>query len=270
MRRLLAVAIVVLVLGAVACNGDGDGDGTTGSGPPPPAPRDLRLLTPETVSVASDIPDAPFELTNPGSNEVVGFDVDLVRAIAATLGIRKVTFVKQPRSSIIPSVKRHRFDMAAASFVITPERAGQIDFGDPYLTADQSVMVQASSDITGLDGLEGKTIGGQRGTTGADLAATVPDATVKRYDTIDAAYKALAQGWVDAVVNGFAASAFAATKKPRLKVVDRVTTKESYGLVFPKDNPALRDAFNTGLAEIKANGTYDEIYKKWFHDAPPG
>ena len=46
-------------------------------------------------------------------------------------------------------------------------------------------------------------------------------------------------------------------------------THEGYGLVFPKDNPALRDAFNAGLAKIKADGTYDAIYKKWFGQAPP-
>ena len=130
-------------------------------------------------------------------------------------------------------------------------------------------MVQADSDITSLDDLQGKTIGAQRGTTGADLAATVPGATVKRYDIIDDAFNALAQGRVDGVVNDFAISAYAATQKPQLKVAAQVPTKEGYGLVFPKDNPALRDAFNTGLAKIKADGTYDEIYMKWFGEAPP-
>ena len=181
-----------------------------------------------------------------------------------------MNFVKTRFDTIILAIRQGRFDMSASSFSITPERAKQIDFSDPYFQANQSVMVQAdNTDITSLDDLAGKTIGVQRGTTGADLAATVPGATLKRYDIIDDAFNALAQGRVDGVVNDFAVSAAAAKAKPQLKVVAQVPTKEGYGLVFPKDNPALRDAFNKGLAEIKANGTYDQIYMKWFGEAPP-
>lgn len=270
MRRFLAaLLILVLALGAAACGGDDDGDAAD-TASTPAAAADLGLITPGELSVASDIPFAPFEYTEPGSSEVIGFDVDLMNAIADTLGIEKVTFVKQPFTSIILSVQQGRFDMSASGFFITPERAKQVDFGDPYLSANQSVLVQSDSDITGLDALEGKTIGVQRGTTGADLAATVPGATVKRYDLSDDAYNALAQGRVDAVVNDLPASAYAATQKPQLKVVEEVTTNDRYALVFPKDNPALRDAFNAGLAEIKANGTYDEVYMKWFGQPPPG
>jgi ABC-type amino acid transport substrate-binding protein len=270
MRRLLAVLLILaLALAAAACGGGDDGDaaGTTSA---PAAATDLGLKTPGELSIASDIPYAPFEFTDPGSTEVKGFDVDLVNAIAPGLGITKVTFVKTRFDSIILQVRQGRFDMSASSFSITPERAKQIDFSDPYFQANQSVMVQAdNTDITSLDDLQGKTIGVQRGTTGADLAATVPGATLKRYDIIDDAFNALAQGRVDGVVNDFAVSAVAAKAKPQLKVVAQIPTREGYGLVFPKDNPALRDAFNTGLAKIKADGTYDQIYMKWFGEAPP-
>ena len=180
-----------------------------------------------------------------------------------------MTFVKTRFDSIILQIRQGRFDMSASSFSITPERAKQVNFSDPYFTADQSLMVQADSDITSLDELQGKTIGVQRGTTGADLAATVPGAEIQRYDIIDDAFNALAQGRVDGVTNDFAISAYAASQKPQLKVAARIPTQEGYGLVFPKDNPALRDAFNAGLATIKADGTYDQIYMKWFGEAPP-
>jgi ABC-type amino acid transport substrate-binding protein len=270
MRRLLAVLLILaLALGAAACGGDDDDGGAAGAASTPAAAADLGLITPGELSVASDIPYAPFEYTEPGSSTAIGFDVDLVNAIAPSLGITKVNFVKTRFPTIILQVRQGRFDMSASSFTITPERAKQIDFGDPYFQANQSVLVQADSDITDLDGLQNKTIGAQRGTTGADLAATVPGATIKRYDIIDDAFNALAQGRVDGVVNDFASSAQAAKAKPQLKVVAQVPTHESYGLVFPKDNPALRDAFNTGLAAIKADGTYDQIYMKWFGEAPP-
>jgi ABC-type amino acid transport substrate-binding protein len=269
MRRLLAVLLIlVLAFGAAGCWGDDDGDATGSASTP--APADLGLITRGELSVAAGIPSKPFVFTGPGSSRALGFDVDLVDAIAGTLGIENVRFVRQPVTAAIPSVRQGRFDMSAAAFSITPERAKQIAFSDPYFQADQSVMVQADSSITSLDGLQGKAIGVQRGTTGADLAATVPGATLKRYDIIDDAFDALAQGRVDGVVNDFAISAYTAAQKPQLKVVERVPPREEYGLVFPKDNPALREAFNTGLAKIRADGTYDKIYAKWFGQPPSG
>jgi ABC-type amino acid transport substrate-binding protein len=98
----------------------------------------------------------------------------------------------------------------------------------------------------------------------------VQGATVKTYDTGDDAFNALAQGRVDAAITDFPVVAYAAAQKPGLKVAAEVPGNLELGLMFPKDNPALRDAFNAGLAEIRANGTYDQIYETWFGDAPQG
>lgn len=272
MRKWLIVFMaVVLAVGLVACGDDDDAGGGADTAASTTAAADLGLLEPGRLQVASDIPYAPFEFTEPGSNEVVGFDVDLVKAIAATphVGITDVEFIKQRFDTIILSVAQGRFDMAASSFSITPERAKQIDFSDGYFTATQSVMVKTGSDITGIDDLRGRRIGVQRGTTGADLAATIQGAEVLRYEIIDDAFNALAADRVDAVINDYAVSAYAAERRDDFEIVDRNPTVENYGLVFSKENTALRDAFNAGLAEIRANGTYDEIYRKWFGEDPP-
>jgi polar amino acid transport system substrate-binding protein len=273
MRKWLIVLMaLVLAVGLAACgDDDDDGGGGADTAASTTAAADLGLLEPGRLSVASDIPYAPFEFTEPGSSEVVGFDVDLVKAIAATphVGITDVRFVKQRFDTIILSVAQGRFDMSASSFSITPERAKQIDFSDGYFTATQSVMVKTGSGITGIDDLKGRRIGVQRGTTGADLADTVQGAEVLRFEIIDDAFNALAGDRVDAVINDYAVSAYAAERRDDFEIVDRNPTIENYGLVFPKDNPALRDAFNAGLAEIRANGTYDEIHRKWFGEDPP-
>jgi polar amino acid transport system substrate-binding protein len=275
MRRWTIVLTALLVavgltLGLAACGDDDDG-GSADTAASTAAAADLGLLEPGKLQVASDIPYAPFEFTEPGSTEAIGFDVDMVKAIAATpgIGITDVEFIRQPFATIILSVAQGRFDMSASSFSITPERAKQIDFSDGYFTATQSVMVKTGSDIQSIDDLEGRRIGVQRGTTGADLAATVKGAEVLRYEIIDDAFNALAADRVDAVINDYAVSAYAAERRDDFEIVDRNPTVENYGLVFPKDNPALRDAFNAGLAEIRANGTYDEIFRKWFGEDPP-
>ena len=271
MRKWLIVLMaLVLAVGLAACGDDDDSGGGDTAGDTAAA-ADLGLLEPGRLQVASDIPYAPFEFTEPGSTEAIGFDVNLVKAIAATpgIGITDVEFIKQPFDTIILSVSQGRFDMSASSFSITPERAKQIDFSDPYFTATQSVMVKTGSDITSLDDLQGKKIGAQRGTTGADLAATVQGAEVLRYEIIDDAFNALAAGRVDGVINDYAVSAYAAERRDDFEIVYRNPTIENYGLVFSKENTALRDAFNAGLAEIRANGTYDEIYREWFGEDPP-
>jgi ABC-type amino acid transport substrate-binding protein len=268
MRKLLWVLLIaVLAFGAAACGDDGDDEGAA-STPGTATTADLGLLTPGTLTVASDIPYQPFEFFDPGSTEAKGFDVDLVTAIAGTLGITDVQFVDQSFDSIILSIKQGRFDMSASSWTITPERAKEVAFGDPYFSANQAILVQDDSTVASLDDLEGKKIGAQRATVGADLAATVPGAEVLRYESADDAFNALAQGRVEAAITDYPVVAYASAQKPSLKVAAEVPGNLALGLMFPQENTALLDAFNTGLETIKADGTYDEIYAKWFGEAP--
>lgn len=266
MRRLLWILLIAtLTLGVAAC---GDGDATS-TAPGTSTSTDLGLIASGSLTVASDIPYAPFEFLDPGSTEAEGFDVDLVKAIAATLGITDVTFVDQGLAGIVATVEQGRFDLSASAWTITPERAAQVAFGDPYFSANQAILVQRDSDVTSLDDLADQRIGAQRATVGADLAATVPGARVLRYDTGDDAFDALARGRVDAAITDYPVVAYAAARKPTLKVAAEVPGNLSLGLMFPKGSTALRDAFNAGLAEVKADGTYDTIYAKWFGGAPP-
>jgi polar amino acid transport system substrate-binding protein len=229
------------------------------------AAPDLGLKKDGELTVGSDIPYAPFEFYSPpGSKTVVGFDIDLVRAAARTFGISKVTFQRQAFDTIFIAVAQKRFDLAASSISITPQRAKAVLFSAPYFTANQSLMVRRGSDIKTTKDLAGKVIGAQTGTTGADLAKTFKPDEVKTYQLIDDAFSALQAGRVDAVVNDFAISAYATKSKKNLVVVQQIATKEGYGLAFPKGSEALRNAFNRGLSTIKRNGTYDKIYKRWF------
>lgn len=263
-RFLILLGAVVVGAGVLAACGDSD------SGSDSTSATDTPAALPAEVRVASDMPYAPFEFfEGPGSREAIGFDVDLVTAAAEKIGIPKVTFVDQGFDQIFIAIPQGRFDMAASSITITAEREKNALFGDPYFAANQSIMVKKGSAIATEADLQGKTLGAQRGTTGADFAKKVKGATVKLYDEIDDAFTAVATGRVDAVINDFAISAYATTSRPDLAVVAELTTNESYGLMFSKENAALRDAFNRGLTEIRADGKYAEIYRKWFNTDPP-
>jgi len=275
-KRFLAplALMAALALVAAGCGGSSSSDST--------AANDLGLKTPGELLVGSDIPYAPFEFTDAGSTTAKGFDVDLVNAVAKQMGIPKVTFQKETFDTIFTSTATGRFDMAASSITITDERKKTVAFSDPYFEANQSVMIRtadaaAAGALTGqtitpqmaATALKGRTIGVQRGTTGAELAKTVPGASVKQFQKVDDAFNALIAKRVDVVLNDYAISAYATVAKPDLKVVAKVSPSENYGFAFPKENTALLTAFNTALAKVKADGEYAAIYKKWFNEEPP-
>lgn len=276
-RQFAPIAALAAITLALAGCGSSSGDDTKSS-----AANDLGLKTPGELLVGSDIPYAPFEFTDAGSDEVKGFDVDLVNAIAKTMGITKVKFQREKFDTIFVSVAQGRFDMVASSVTITEPRKKTVAFSEPYFEANQSVMVRSADaasvpSLTGqtitpqvaFEALKGKTIGVQRGTTGAELAAKIPDAKVQQFSLVDDAFNALVGKRVDLVLNDYAISAYASVSKPDLKVVAKISPSESYGLVFPKESTKLLAAFNAGLAKIKSDGTYATIYRKWFNEEPP-
>ena len=171
--------------------------------------------------------------------------------------------------------------MAASSITITDERKAPVAFSDPYFEANQSVMIRTSdadsfgnvAPTTTPDdvkaALDGKKIGVQRGTTGAGLGLSIPNADVLQFQQIDDAFNALIARRVDVVINDFAISAYATVAKPDLSVISTVSPSESYGFAFPPDNNALVEAFNEGLAAVRESGEYAEIYKRWFNEDPP-
>ena len=184
----------------------------------------------------------------------------------------KVQFQNVTFDGIIPGLTSNLYGAAISAMTITDERAQQVDFSDPYFNADQSLLVKSSSDIQSTDDLADATIGVQIGTTGAMEAQKLADAgkasSVRTFDTIEDAFTALENQQVDAVLNDFPVSADKAkTSNGSLEVVQTIPTGEQYGIAFPKDSE-LTSKVNKALQEIKDDGTYAEIYKKWFGQEP--
>ncbi len=259
-RRMLALVALVAALVASGCGGDDGGGDKTAAG-------DLNTITPGTLTVGSDIPYPPFEFGR--APDYQGFDVDIVNEVAQQLGL-EAKFVKTPFDPIFRNLAQGRFDMVASAATITPEREGTVAFSVPYFNADQSLMVKEGSDIRSVEDLEGKLIGAQLGTTGAMYAKDKTKAKdVRTYDLIDDAFQALQAGQIEAVINDFPVSKYAERSKPQLKVVQTIPTGEEYGLAFAKKSTTLRKAVKDAIDEIKKNGKYAEIYKKWFQQDPP-
>lgn len=262
MRRLRLLALLVLPLLVLsACNGDDDDN-------------ELGLREGGELIVGSNIAYAPFESLEGG--DPVGFDIDLMTEVAERLEL-EVRFVNNPSfDALIPSLQDGQYDAIISAMTITAERAEEIAFSDPYFEADQSLIVNASetpdlraSTDLGADDV----IGVERGTTGQFYAEeNFGDvvAEVRIFEDTPSALSDLEAGRIQAALIDFPVAAFAAETEFEgvLEVVERFTTDEQYGIGVAQDNQELLDAINEALAEMRADGTYDEIFEKWFGTAP--
>lgn len=272
--RLLAVVLPVALL-AAAC---GDDDATVGSGSTTTGgaatsttlalPAGVELVAGGKLTVCSDAPYPPFEFQEEGTKEWTGFDMDLLRAIAANYGL-DLDVVVSPFDGIWLRPKAGDCDLVGSAMSIKPERTKNAIFTDPYFDADQSLLVRAADaeTLASLDDLAGKKIGVQSGTTGKDYAeAHKPaGAEIKSFDKALALFLALESGDIDAILQDFPVNLDRAGKDDKFAVSAEFPTGEQYG--FAVRNEALRDAVNSQLAAVRANGTYEEIFQKYFPGA---
>jgi ABC-type amino acid transport substrate-binding protein len=255
---LVALALVVLLL--VAACGGGSGGGGGGGG----------QASAEDVKVASDIAYPPFEYEKNG--EPVGFDIDLMDEIAKRANL-KVEYQNVTFDGIIGGLSSNLYDASISAMTITPEREKKIDFSDPYFNADQSLMVPSDSGVGSVDDLGDATVGVQLGTTGEIKAKEFAEqgkiqGEIRTFDTIEDAFAAINNGQIDAIINDLPVSQDEVNSSDgALEIVQVIPTGEQYGIAFPK-NSDLIGPVNKALAEIKEDGTYEKIYKKWIGRAP--
>lgn len=273
-RKLLSLLLALaLVFAVVALTGCGGGEEPAAEKPAgeEPAAQEFETLTPGKIIVGSDTAYPPFE--NVEGGEIVGFDVDMVKAIGEKIGI-EVEFKTYKFDALITGLQAgSEFDMVASAMTITDERKEKIDFSDPYINSNQSLAVGADSSVAKPEDLKsGDKVGVQSGTTGeiwANENLKPKGVVVTPYEDILAAFGALSAGDVVAVINDAPISQDIVKDPARkAKVVAEIETGEQYGFAFNKENTALRDAVNEALAEIKEDGTYVELYKKWFGAEP--
>lgn len=230
---------------------------------PPPA---------KVYVVGTDAAYAPFESQNE-KGEIVGLTIDVVNAAAAKAGIQ-VKFVNTPWEGIFNSLAQGDRDMLASSITITDERKQTMDFTNPYFDAYQLIAVKESSKVAKFDDLKKLKVGVQTGTTGDEAVTKLlgkNSTAIKRFESTPLALKELEAGGVDAVVadNGVVVNYVTNNPGAKFKTVsDKAFVPEQYGFAVKKGNTELLEKLNKGLADIKADGTYDQIYAKYFGAAP--
>jgi polar amino acid transport system substrate-binding protein len=210
----------------------------------------------------------PYAFPDPATRQIVGFDVDVCRALAQGLGV-KLDHRTLSTDARIPELKTHRVDVLAAAMAWMPARAAQVDYSDQYYVAPIRVLVRADSPIQNLDQLAGKKIAASEGSSSAAVSVTrLPDSNLLTFHDIPSAFLALQQGKVDGLVAGqliLARFADEAAHKngPHYRMLGQPVFEERWGVVTNKNEPALMAAVNRILHDYDKSNGLQTSFDKW-------
>ena len=223
---------------------------------------ELSTVEPGKLIMSTNAAFPPYEMTTE-SGEFEGIDIEPAQAIADELGL-ELQIDDMDFDAALLAVQQGKSDMVMAGVTVTDERQNVMDFTDSYATGIQSIIVKEDSDIASVDDLAGKKIGTQRGTTGYLYCSDdFGDENVVAYDDGLTAVQMLNNGQVDCVVIDNAPAKEFIAANPGLKLLDTAYVEESYAIGIGKGNTELKDAINTALEELKADGTLQAIVDKY-------
>ncbi len=256
---MAALSSVALMAALSACGGAANGESADSL-------TTVSLVAEGKLTVCTDSPYAPFVYEEKGT--LVGFDVDLSRAIADSLDVDlEVLDVAFDDITSGDALNTDACDMAVSAMTITGERARVLDFSSPYFDAKQALITPRGSGLDELTELAGKRVGVQKDTTGETFMSDfAPDDTeVTAFGDAAALQSALATGRLDAAMLDNTVSGQFVGANPGLKLAREFDTGEQYGMAVKKDGniPLLRQ-INGALADLREDGTYDKIFVTYF------
>ena len=216
------------------------------------------------IQIGTDATFSPFETIDMTSKELSGFDIELMKAIAAREGF-KVNFSNVVYIPLMRGIAQCQYDGGISAIAIIDQLKQQVSFSDPYLTFGQVVVVKKGNlTITGRDQLPDMAVGSQRGSASALEIQKIPGVHLMIYDSFNLAFQDLVNGYIDAVVAGSPrAQSYANIKSNNLKIVGGEFASESYGIAICNQRADLVKKINEGLKAIKADGTLDRLTDKW-------
>ncbi|MFA5536240.1 MAG: basic amino acid ABC transporter substrate-binding protein [Bacillota bacterium] len=265
-KKYFLALLLVLAIALAGCGGGTQAPAPGNQGevpePAPPAPS-----VGKTYIVGTEPTFAPFEYIDENTGEIVGFDIDLIKAIAEEAGI-KVEIESLGFDGLIPGLQSGLIDVAIAGISVDPERAEAVDFGPNYFNACLMIAVAEGNDsIKSVEDLKGKKVAAQIGTTGALKAQELMDGGLVKevtvYNTMDVVFMELQQGGVDAVINDLPVTEVYMKRNPgKVKMVGEPFEEEEYAYAVKKGNSELLEKLNNGLEKVKASGKFDELVIK--------
>lgn len=244
-----------------------------GSLQPAQAELPARIKDAGKVVNAIEAAYAPLEQIDPATNEIVGFDVDLLNAMSAKLGLG----VEQQNGAfeqLTPSLQSGRADLVMSGFYDTPKRRETFDFVDYLKAGAQFYTLTSLKDVQGLADLCGQTVTTNRGTSFPDVIKAFSDETcvAEGKEPIEVMVDTdlgqqltnLKTGRAVAAVRGLEAVPTVIQMDPTAyRPLGEPISAALMGIAFRKEDTALRDAYQGALKTVIADGTYDALLKKW-------
>lgn len=235
------------------------------SAPGESAEADTATEAPMNIKIATESSYKPFSYTD-ADGKLIGYEIELVDALCAQMKA-ECEVISQDWDGLIPGLNAQKFDAAIAGMSITPERKEVVDFSDPYFHSGIILIGKKGDDIS-IDSLKGQPIASQRSTVASQyLQDEHADADIKLYDTQDNAYLDLTSGRVRGMmsdkVTGTDWLKTEAGSGYEIKGQEISSDDDAMGIAFRKGDPLVAK-FNAALAELKDNGTYDQITGSYF------
>ncbi|MBQ8504805.1 MAG: transporter substrate-binding domain-containing protein [Clostridia bacterium] len=230
--------------------------------------------------VATNAEFAPFEYRDIKSGQIVGIDIDIIRAYAKYLGVQCVISDMDFDGTFL-SVYSNKADLAVAGITVNAKRQRAFNFSVSYYTSAQVIVVQKDSPLAAATSAEEirqllsqskATVGSQMGTIGEYYASgsdswnfePIPNVVSRAFDTGALACNALSNGQIDAVIIDQAPAKLLAQKFENIVVLDIVLTSEEYAIALQKGNDTLTQSLNDFINQIKTDGTLEEILLKYY------
>lgn len=226
--------------------------------------------TREVYIVATGASYIPFAFLNTEKEEIDGFDIDLMKAVAKEANLDyKLELVSW--DGYFAAMEKGSFDIGIYGITITEERAKKVDFSEPYYTSGLVFMVKGDNQtIEAIEDLANKNIGTVTSSTSEEyLRVNFPKANIITFTGSPELYMELRSGRIDAVLYDVPSiNYFISTNGgSQYRTIGEILQGEEYGFVFPKGSP-LVPIVNDALKEIINKGIYDDLYEKWFNQRP--
>jgi len=225
-----------------------------------------RIQAAGTITIAMEGTWAPWTYHDE-KDELVGFDVEVGKAIAEKLGVEPV-FIEGEWDGLLAGLQAGRYDIMVNGVEYTEERAQSFDFTEPYAYIRTAIIVKADNeDINSFEDLQGKTTANTISSTYTQLAESY-GATTTGVDDLNQTIELLLQGRIDATLNAEVTYYDYMSVHPDAGLKIAALTEDASNVVIPtrkgEDSASLREAINQAIEELRADGTLGEISEKYF------
>ena len=223
----------------------------------------VSAMAKEKIFVGTNAEFPPFEYLDKG--EVTGFDIELVNELGKVMDA-DVKVLDMSFDGLLPALQMKKVDLVIAGMTATEERKKTVSFTQPYYTASQVIIVkEGNNSIKSFDDLKGKKVAVMLGFTGDTIVSEIEGVSIERFNAAYAGIMALQADKVEAVVLDSEPAKNYVKQNPGLILAEADAEQEEYAIALRKNDKALLEKVEKALAEIKANGTYDALIKKYFN-----